>query len=97
MNKRQRKKRILRYWRLADYPYVKKWIKGLPVFPDYYCYYCGFSISSYNDGEIEKMGGERKYFNIRTFFDGNYSGREWEEKIKCPICKTKYTMDNSDV
>lgn len=96
MNKRRKKKRILHYWELADFPYVAKWKNGLPVFSGYRCPYCGFDSTQYHEDELRQMGGEIKYLNMGLFFDGSYSGREWEEEIKCPICKTKYVISNSD-
>jgi len=97
MNKRQKKKRILYYWELAGCPDVKRWIGGLPIFYDESCPYCGFDVSCCDDEDVQELGGKRKYLNSHYSFDGHYSGHRWTEEIKCPICKTKYEVDNSDI
>jgi len=97
MNKRQKKKRRMKYWRLAGEPYTMRWEKGQPVFDIYQCPYCGFEIDDYNADEIKSMGGDYKTEDYHSFYDGCYSGHSWTEKITCPICHTKYEYDTSDI
>lgn len=94
MNKRQLKKRRIKYWRLADEPYC---LNNKMQFDYYQCPYCGFDINNITYEELKELGGDYIEENYHNTFDGNYSGHSWTEKIKCPICKTRYEYDNSDV
>ena len=81
MNKRQAKKKQLKYWRLADEPYTPNWKNGLPIFDDYVCPYCGFDVNDLDTYDIQRLGG--------TY---HYSYTSWTEHITCPICKTNYKI-----
>lgn len=93
MNKRQAKKRRLKYWHLAGENYTPTWKKGQPIFGEFDCPYCGFDIGDLQSDEIKQMGGKLEYSNICLPYDGH---KNWEEYITCPICHTKYSYENGD-
>ena len=103
MNKRQYKKKKLKFWALAGEPYVTRWEKGIPYFEsDSQCPFCGYEAADgYDDPEkikeLENLGGYSHIVDLRHYFDGNYSGKEWTVEFKCPICKTIFEFDDSDV
>lgn len=99
MNQRQKKKRKLKFWRLAGEPYTQHWKQGVPVF--YYhetvCPYCGYDCYGDNDWKLaEGSDGSLQLVDIRSYFDGEYSVTDWTIEAKCPICKKIYYVDDSD-
>lgn len=89
MNKRQAKKRRMKFIAMNDYP-------SMP-FSDTQCPYCGWESCYSDPEEIRELGGEVKCKGYGGYFDGTYSGHQWTMEFKCPICKTKFEYDDSDV
>lgn len=89
MNKRQYKKRRKKFLEINDFP--------TEPFLETQCPYCGFEELDYEKEDIVKMGGSISIEKYRAFFDGWYSGHSWTVNVTCPICKTKYSFEDSNV
>lgn len=37
-----------------------------------------------------------KITNYHSWFDGSYSGYEWDVEIKCPNCGTEFSFNDGD-
>ncbi len=89
MNKRQKKKRRMKYIAMNNYP--------MEPFSEYQCPYCGWdSELAVGDNEAY-INGTVKITDCHYFFDGSYSGRSWTEEYKCPVCGTRFEFDTSDI
>lgn len=89
MNKRQSKKRRNKFIALNDFPQKP--------FGETQCPYCGFDYLNYSVDEIKEMGGSYECKDYKSFFDGTYSGHEWTDVVKCPICKTVFENGDTDI
>lgn len=62
------------------------------------CPKCGRDI--YKEYEDYHFAGVSKYIrveNYHSFFDGEYSGHEWDVKCICPRCKKRFWFSDSDI
>lgn len=62
------------------------------------CPKCGRNI--YKEYEDYLFSGESKYIkieNYRSYFDGEYSGHEWDVKCICPFCKKRFWFSDSNI
>ena len=65
---------------------------------DMECPKCGRDI--FPEYEDYQSNGESKYIkieNCQSFFDGEYSGYEWDVKCICPQCKKRFWFSDSNV
>lgn len=37
-----------------------------------------------------------KLTNFHSWFDGSYSGTDWDVEIKCPDCNTEFSFSDGD-
>ncbi len=74
---------------MNDYPSIP--------FSETQCPYCGWESCDSDIEEIRKLGGDCKCEGYGSYFDGSYSGHTWTMIFKCPICKTVFEYDDSDV
>lgn len=62
------------------------------------CPKCGRDI--YGLYEDYLYGNSNKYIkieNYHSFFDGEYSGHEWDVKCICPRCNKRFYFSDSDI
>lgn len=89
INKRQKKKRRMKFIAMNNYPYEP--------FSEYQCPYCGWDSESIIGDYEAYENGMVQISDIHYFFDGSYSGREWKETYKCPVCRTMFEFYTSDI
>lgn len=89
MNKRQAKKRRNKFIAMNDY-------STMP-FSETQCPYCGWESCDSDIDEVRELGGDCECKGYGSYFDGSYSGHTWTMVFKCPICKTIFEYDDSDV
>lgn len=65
------------------------------------CPKCGRDIyDEYEEYQYDLTCKPSKYIeivNYHEFFDGEYSGHEWDVKCVCPRCKKRFSFSDTDV
>ncbi len=62
------------------------------------CPKCGYDIyDKYSDYHFGDSNKYIKIENYHSFFDGEYSGHEWDVECTCPKCKTRFCFSDSDI
>lgn len=89
MNKRQYKKKKQKFIAKNNYPNEP--------FDIMQCPYCGFDSGNYIPDEIKEIGGQYTCKDYKNIFNGDYSGYTWTSIITCPIYKTIFEYEDSDI
>ena len=65
------------------------------------CPKCGRDIfDKYEEYQYDSTCKASKYIkieNYHSFFDGQYSGHEWDVKCICPRCKKRFWFSDADI
>lgn len=46
--------------------------------------------------EMDYLPPHIKITNYRSWFDGSYSGTDWDVEMKCPDCGTEFSFTDGD-
>lgn len=60
------------------------------------CPKCGREFIDEYDTALEHLPPYIKLTNFHSWFDGSYSGTDWDVEIKCPDCNTEFSFNDGD-
>ena len=62
------------------------------------CPNCGYDLFDKYEAVCEGRNSKFiKITNCHSFFDGEYSGFEWDIECTCPKCKTEWIESDSNI